>query len=85
MVPTADSRNLKIRPNAPEEFGYVEFDGPSGDTPVVFNGKEVVLPAKLKLPAGTYEVRAVEAGKVVNSQNLEVTSLSTQTIRVRRP
>jgi uncharacterized caspase-like protein len=85
VVPTADSRNLKIRPNAPEEFGYVEFDGPSGDTPVVFNGKEVVLPAKLKLPAGTYEVRAVEAGKVVNSQNLEVTSLSTQTIRVRRP
>ena len=85
VVPTADSRNLRIRPGAPEEFGYVQFDGPPGDTPVVFGGKQVALPAKLKLPAGKYEIRTVDAGKVVTSQNLEVTPLSIQTFEVKRP
>ena len=85
VVPTGDSRNLKIRPGAPEEVGWVQFDGPSADTPVVYDGKQVVLPTKLKLPAGKYEIRTVDAGKVLNSQNLEVTPLSTQTYTVKRP
>ena len=85
VVPTGDSRNLKIRQGAPEEFGYVQFDSPSGDTPVLFDGKQVSLPAKLKLPTGKYEIRTVDAGKVVNSQNLEVKPLSTQTFKVVRP
>ena len=85
VVPTADSRNLRVRAGAPEEFGYVQFDSPSGDTPVLFDGKQVSLPAKLKLPTGKYEIRTVDAGKVVNSQNLEVKPLSTQTFKVVRP
>jgi hypothetical protein len=83
VVPTGDSRNLKIRPGAPEDVGYVKFD--SGDIPVVYDGKQLVLPAKLTLPAGKYEIRTVDAGKVVSSEELEVKSLSTRTVTVKRP
>jgi hypothetical protein len=44
-----------------------------------------VLPTKLKLPTGKYEIRTVDEGKVVNRQDLEVTPLSTQTFKVKRP
>jgi len=85
VVPTGDTRNLRLRPDTAGEFGYVQFDGPAGDTPVLFEGKQVVLPTKLKLPAGKYEIRTVDLGKVVNRQDLEVTPLSTQTFKVKRP
>ena len=86
VVPTGDSRNLRLRPDATVEFGYVQFDGPIGDTPVVFENKQVVLPTKLKLPAGKYEIRTVDAGKVLNSQTLDVAPSSTQTFKVvKRP
>jgi len=84
-VPTGDARNLKLRTGAPEEVGYVLFDGPPGGTPVVFAGKQVTLPTKLTLPAGKYEIRMVDAGKVLSTQNLEVTPLSLQTFKVVRP
>jgi hypothetical protein len=83
VVPTGDSRNLKIRPGTPEDVGYVKFD--SGDIPVVYDGKQLVLPAKLTLPAGKYEIHTVDAGKVVSSEELEVKSLSTRTVTVKRP
>ncbi len=85
VVATGDSRNLRLRSDAPEDFGYVQFDGPAGATPVLFEGTQVVLPTKLKLPTGKYEVRTVDEGKVVNRQDLEVTPLSTQTFKVKRP
>ena len=85
VIPTGDTRNLRLRPEASEEFGYVQFDGPSGETPVLYAGQQLVLPAKLKLPAGKYEVRTVDEGKVVNRQGLEVTPSSVQTFKVKRP
>jgi tetratricopeptide (TPR) repeat protein len=85
VVQTSEARNLKLRPDAPEEFGYVQFDSPSGDTPVLFGGKQTTLPAKLKLPAGKYEIRMVDSGKIINSQNMEVTPLSLQVFKVVRP
>ena len=84
VVPTAETRNLRIRqPAGPDEFGFVEFDGPA--SPVVFEGTEIVLPTKLKLPAGKYEVRTVDAGKILDSKDLEVKPLSIQTFMVKRP
>jgi uncharacterized caspase-like protein len=85
VIPTGDTRNLRLRPDVAEEFGYVQFDGPAGETPVLFAGKQVVLPTKLKLPTGKYEIRTVDEGKVVSRQDLEVTPLSTQTFKVKRP
>lgn len=84
VVPTAETRNLRIRrPAAPEEFGFVEFDGPN--SPVVFEGTRQVLPTKLKLPAGKYEIRTMEDGKLLDSHDLEVKPLSIQTYKVQRP
>jgi len=84
VIPTAETRNLRIRkPAGADEFGYVEFSGPS--SPIVFDGNQLVLPTKLKVPAGKYEVRSVDAGKVVNTQEIEVKPLSIQTYQVKRP
>jgi hypothetical protein len=85
VVPTAETRNLRLRNDDSGEFGYVQFDGPGGETPVVFEGQQLVLPAKLKLPAGKYEIRTVDQGKVVSEQDLEVAPLSMHTIQVKRP
>jgi len=85
VIATGDTRNLRLRPDATEEFGYVQFDGPADETPVVFGGTRVVLPTKLKLPTGKYEIRTVDGGKVIGRQDLEVTALSTQTFKVKRP
>jgi hypothetical protein len=85
VVPTAETRNLRLRAAGPDEFGYVQFEGPAGETPVVFEGRQLVLPTKLKLPAGKYEVRTVDQGKVVSQQEVEVAPLSTQTYKVKRP
>ena len=85
VVPTAETRNLRLRPDEPGEFGYVQFEGPDGVAPVMFEGQLLVLPAKLKLPAGKYEIRTVDQGKVVGQQDLDVAPLSTQTFQVKRP
>ena len=85
VVPTADARNLKIRPGGPEEYGYVLFDGPPGENSLIFDGKPLALPTKLHLPTGKYEIRTVNAGKVVKTQSLEVTPLSIQMFMVVRP
>ena len=85
VIPAGDTRNLRLRPDASEEFGFVEFDGPAGETPVLYAGQQLVLPTKLKLPAGKYEIRTVDEGKVVNRQGLEVTPSSVQTFKVKHP
>jgi len=86
VVPTADSRNLKIRkPGEAEEYGIVEFDASATDTPVVFEGRQVAAPTKLRLPTGKYEIRTVDEGKVVGRQDVEVKPRSTQTFTVKRP
>jgi hypothetical protein len=86
VVPTAETRNLHLRSDDPGEFGYVQFNGPAGEnTPVVFEGQQLTLPGKLKLPAGKYTVRTVDAGKVVHSQSLDVAPASNQTVVVKLP
>jgi uncharacterized caspase-like protein len=89
VVPTTETRNLRIRrpasagPETDADFGYVDFNGPS--SPIVYEGTQVVLPTKLKVPAGRYEIRAVDDGKVLNRQEIEVKPLSTQSYQVKRP
>jgi hypothetical protein len=85
VVPTAETRNLRLRADAPNEYGYVQFDGPPGQTPVVFEGQELMLPGKLKLPAGKYQVRTIGEGRVVRTQDVDVTPLSSQTVVVKLP
>ena len=70
-----------------QEFGVVEFQGPQGDTPVVFDGKQVApqVPATVRVPVGKYEIRTMQEGKVLNRQDVEVTALSKSVITVKKP
>jgi len=70
-----------------QEFGVVEFQGSQGETPIVFDGKQVApqVPATVRVPAGRYEIRTMQEGKIVNRQDLEVTALSKSVITVKKP
>jgi hypothetical protein len=85
VVPTAETRNLRLRrTNSDDEFGTVEIDASGGNPPVVFEGAKLILPGKLKLPVGKYEIRSVEKGRVVDQQPVEVKAGTNQTIKVKR-
>lgn len=90
IVSLAETRDLVIRKiggnSPPPPSGYVQVDGPASETPVTLDGAVVALkiPAKLQLPSGKYEIRAVQDGKVVNQQSVEVKDLATITISVKQ-
>jgi hypothetical protein len=77
-----DSRNLKLRTGAAEEFGYLVLDGVSKETPVLLDSKQVAPSGKLKLAVGKYEVRMMDGGKVVGTHPVEVKALSIEKLRV---
>jgi tetratricopeptide (TPR) repeat protein len=70
-----------------QEFGVVEFQGPQGEVPVVFDGKQVApqVPATVRVPVGKYEIRTMQEGKIVSRQDVEVTPLSKSVVTVKRP
>jgi len=88
--PVGETRDLVIRKiggnAAPPPSGYLQLDGPPGDTPVLLDGKVFSrqIPVKLPLPAGKYEIRAMQNGNVLNQQNVEVKELGTITVTVQR-
>ena len=69
-----------------QEFGFLQFDGESGDTAVLLDGKTVAqqVPAKLQLPVGKYEVRTVQDRKILSRMDIEVKPLSSVAIPVKR-
>ncbi|MDP3000483.1 MAG: hypothetical protein Q8N47_23570, partial [Bryobacterales bacterium] len=73
------------RPRA-AAFGFVEFDGQGDDTTVLVNGKPMSgqTAGKLQLPAGSYEIRMVRGGTIVDRQKVEVRPSSTTRIVVKR-
>jgi uncharacterized caspase-like protein len=83
VVPTAETRDLRLRPGTPEQFGYVQFDGAEADTPVVFEGRQTPLSDRLRLNAGKYEIRTVKEGKVLSRQEVKVDPLTTTAIPVK--
>jgi uncharacterized caspase-like protein len=69
-----------------QEFGVVEFQGPQGDTPIVYDGKQVApqVPASVRVPVGKYEVRTMQDGKIVGRQDVEVTTVSKNVVTVKK-
>jgi hypothetical protein len=57
-----------------EEFGEVQFQSINPQMAVVLDGHPVTrtLPYKMKLPAGKYGIRWVEAGAVIEERQVEV-------------
>jgi tetratricopeptide (TPR) repeat protein len=89
-----ENRAVAVKPGGSElavaleqEFGFVEFNGTQGDTPIVFDGKQVApqVPATVRVPVGKYEIRTMQDGKILNRQDVEVTSLSKNVITVKKP
>jgi len=69
-----------------QEFGTVEFNGPQGETPIVYDGKQVApqVPAKVRVPTGKYEIRTMQDGKILNRQDVEVTTNGTNVVTVKK-
>jgi tetratricopeptide (TPR) repeat protein len=85
VVPTAETtRNLRMRKPDAEDYGFVEFGGQIKDTPVVYEGQQLMLPTKLKLAPGKYEIRAVEEGKILMKHDVEISPRETLTYQVKR-
>ena len=78
-------RNISI--SKTPETGTLALSGPDGNTEVAVNGfvKAKSVPAMLTLPAGTYMVKAVDAGgKVVNSGEVEIKASQVNTLSVKK-
>jgi len=69
-----------------QEFGTVEFQGSQGQTPIVFDGRQVsqTVPALVKVPIGKYEIRTMQDGKILNRQDVEVTSTGRSVVTVKK-
>jgi tetratricopeptide (TPR) repeat protein len=67
-----------------DNTGFLEIDGRDALVPVLFQGKILHLPAGLAVPAGKYEIRSLESGKVVDSQSVEVTPGALQMVTIKR-
>ena len=90
----AENRAVDVKPGGSElavvleqEFGFVEFKGSQGDTPIVYDGRQVApqVPATVRVPVGKYEIRTMQDGKIVNRQDVEVTALSKNVVTVQKP
>jgi len=89
----AAAGTLEVKPSGDElalhleaETGFLQFEGGTGETAVVVDGKVMAnqVPVKLEVPAGKYEIRTVEDGKVLAKQDVEVKPLSTVGMKVSR-
>ena len=43
------------------------------------------VPATVRVPVGKYEIRTMQDGKILNREDVEVTSLSRNVVTVRKP
>jgi tetratricopeptide (TPR) repeat protein len=86
VVPSADTRDIQIKRIGEQQFGFVQLDGPAGETPVVYNGRTVSqqVPVRLQLPVGKYEIRAMKDGQILGTQGFEVTLQGTSAVTVKR-
>jgi hypothetical protein len=88
-----ESRTIDVKPGAPDlavvlsqEFGTVEFQGSQGQTPIMFDGRQVAptVPAMVKVPTGKYEIRTMQDGNILTRQEVEVTSSGRSVVTVKK-
>ena len=88
IAPTSETRDLVIRRAAAGTLdtnsGTLDIEGAGQQVPVLFQGRVNYLPARLSLQAGKYEVRSVQDGNVVGTQEVEVQAGLPQKITVKR-
>ena len=88
VAPTGETRDLVIRRatagTLDANSGSLDIAGADKQVPVLYQGQVLYLPAKLSLQAGKYEVRSVQDGKVVGTQEVEIQAGLPQKITVKR-
>ncbi len=88
VAPSSETRDLVIKRAAAgtlnSNSGFLQLEGTDKQIPVLYQGEIHYLPAKLSLQAGKYEVRSIEDGKVVATQEIEITAGWPQKITVKR-
>jgi tetratricopeptide (TPR) repeat protein len=90
IVPSEDTRDIAIRRiggtnGAPAESGSIQILGPKGEMAVLMNDRALArqVPASVSLPVGKYEIRTVEAGRVLNRETVEITAGGTSMLTIR--
>ena len=73
-------------PKPPAEPGFVMIDGLTGGTEVLVNGKPAAgdAPGRLRLAPGSYEIRTVRGGQIVDRQTVDVKSATLTRIQVQQ-
>jgi tetratricopeptide (TPR) repeat protein len=88
LAPTSETRDLVIKRAAAgtldSNAGLLLIEGPDKQIPVLYQSQIHYLPAKLALQAGKYEVRSIQDGKVVGTQEIEISAGWPQKIVVKR-
>ncbi len=77
VVPLAGARDLvmeKDETSAQHQFGTLVLRASKSDTAVILGSKQLArqLPARIRVPVGKYEIRAVDQGKKVSAREVEV-------------
>jgi len=88
VVQNQETRDLAIKRmaagTASENMGTLVLEGADRDTKVVFQDQVLQLPVTLPVPAGKYEIRTVDKGEVVTTQEIEVPAGAVQRITVKK-
>ncbi len=88
VVPSSETRNLAIRRAttgaAAANSGLLQIEGSDAQAPVLYEGQLQKLPAKLSVQAGKYEIRTMRDGKVIDTQEVEITVGTPQTITIKK-
>jgi tetratricopeptide (TPR) repeat protein len=88
VAPTSETRDLLIKRAAAgtvnSNSGFLQLEGTDKQIPVLYQGQIHYLPAKLVLQAGKYEVKSIQDGKIVGTQEIEIQAGMPQKVLVKR-
>ena len=86
ISPTGETRDLLIKraTGGASNAGFLQLEGADKQIPVVYQGQVHYLPSKLALEPGKYEIKSIQDGQVVATQQVEITAGAPQKFEVKR-
>jgi len=86
VAATTETRDLAIKRAAAGTLdstsGSLDLEGADKQVPVLYDGRVLYLPAKLSMQAGKYEIRSVQDGKVLSTQEVVIQAGLPQKVKV---
>jgi len=88
VVPSSETRDLTIKRTAAgtlnDNSAMLQIEGGDPQLRVLYQGQIQRLPVALSVQAGKYEIRTVQDGKVVDTQEVEIAPGTPQKITIKR-